>query len=425
MKFRNSSLLSARAIPESCVKVLISAGEASSDIHGARLLNAFREQLPLDVTLDAYGVGGPQLQAAGLRTVVDSRELMTMGFLEVILKLPKILKLLKRVVEAVRRDPPDVAILIDYPGFHFRLARSLKKLKKLNIPIVYYIPPKVWVWRKHRVQFLKKYFDKVLCIFPFEESVYRDLGFAVKYVGNPLLDELPLKLSRATARDQLGFTDTDRLLVLMPGSRESELDHHLDTMLSAAALAVPELLKAGYLRAGQKLKVLIPFPETADLAAVKLKVSRWSARGILAKELEWIVSQGNSAVCLVAADAGLIKSGTSTLEAGILNCPHVVVYRPNRTGIWIFRNIIRYKGFVGLVNLISGKIVPEILCEDVTPLNLSKNIFTLLTHSETRDQMLQGFKKLRTAIRNGDQSPSACVAEEVLEVVRRGRRECT
>ncbi|MEO5971672.1 MAG: lipid-A-disaccharide synthase, partial [Bdellovibrionia bacterium] len=199
--------------------VLISAGEASSDIHGAKLLNALRARLPAGTQLKTYGVGGPKLQSAGLRAVVDTRELMTMGFVEVLWRLPKIFRILKRVAEAAKQDPPDVAIVIDYPGFHFRLARQLKKLK---IPIVYYIPPKVWVWRKHRVRFLKSFFDKVLCIFPFEELVYRDLDLPVKYVGNPLLDELPLGLSRAAARAELALFDEDRVLVVMPGSRDSE-----------------------------------------------------------------------------------------------------------------------------------------------------------------------------------------------------------
>ncbi|MEO5968514.1 MAG: hypothetical protein ABIQ95_01195, partial [Bdellovibrionia bacterium] len=207
---------------------------------------------------------------------------------------------------------------------------------------------------------------------------------------------------------------------------DSELKYHLETMLSAAVLAVPELLESGYLKkvngVAEKLKVLIPFPETADLASAKLRVSRWSEKEKNPDKdhLELSVSHGNSAVSLIAADAGLIKSGTSTLEAGLLKCPHVVVYRPSRTGIWIYRNVMRYKGFVGLVNLISGKIVPEVLCEEVTPELLSKHVVMLLTHHETRKQMLEGFEKLRIGIRSGDRSPSAYAAEEVLAVARTG-----
>jgi len=367
------------------------------------------------MTLDAYGVGGPQLQAAGLRAVVDTRELMTMGFLEVLLKLPKIFRILKRVVRAAKLDRPDVAIVIDYPGFHFRLARGLRKL---GVPLVYYIPPKIWAWRQHRVRFLRKFFDRILCIFPFEEAVYRDLGVAVKYVGNPLMDELPLGLSRADARRALGLADEDVVLVVMPGSRESELNHHLECMLSAVALAAASGLSA-LIGVSTQLKVLVPFPETADLASAQRRVASWRERvgEALAGRLDLRISRGDSAVCLVAADAGLIKSGTSTLEAALLNCPHVVVYRPNRTGIWVYRKLVRYKGFVGLVNLIVGKIVPEVLCEDVIPSILSQHVVALLTNQGMRAQMFAGFESLRAVIRSGGRSPSASAAAEIFGVL--------
>ncbi len=403
------------------MKILISAAETSSDAHGAELLRNLKEQLPSHTELEVFGIGGPKLQAMGLRTIVDARELMAMGFVEILSLLPRIMRALRSLTQAARETRPDIAIVIDYPDFHFRLA---KRLKRLGIPLIYYIPPKVWVWRKKRINLLKDSFKKILCILPFEEEFYKKENISATYVGNPLMDELPFSLTRLEARTRLGLTPQDRVAVLMPGSRKSELKHHLELMLEAAILTAKDLRSTGFLGTQEKLKILMPFPTTSHFQVLKERVDRFMSFD----QQEWIdvrISQGNSHECLVAADAGLIKSGTSTLEAGLLKCPHSIVYKPGLTSQWIFKYLIRYQGPVGLVNLVAGwksgedYLVNEVLCENVTLETLKQEFISILTDPEKRKKQITGFEKLLLRMRNDSetQSPSRRAAQEILRCV--------
>jgi lipid-A-disaccharide synthase len=405
------------------LRVLISAAEASSDVHGAALVKALREQLPADEPLELIGIGGPKLQELGLKPIVDTRELLAMGFTEILGRLPRIFRAINEVVHEVRRFGPHVVILLDYPDFHFRLA---KKLSPLGIPLVYYIPPKVWAWRKHRVFFLKKFFTKVLCILPFEKEFYSHYGVSAQYVGNPLVDELPLDLSKKEAREKLGLSLKERVLILMPGSRPSELKRHLELMLDAARKSVSGLQEKRVLEKDQKLIVLVPFSHTSELEGLRQRVENWKQAQKIPLNIEIRLSQGNAGECLVAADAGLIKSGTSTLEAGLLRCPHVVVYKPSQTTAWIFRYLIRYRGPVGLVNLVSGwrpgheYLAREILCEEVTVESLKQEILNLMTDTEVRRRLADGFSKLRDIVMGEGQrlSPSVIAAQEIVQLIR-------
>lgn len=405
-------------------RVLISAAESSSDVHGAHLLAALKK---LEPNLEAYGIGGPKLQAEGLRIIVDARELLAMGFVEVLGHLPRIWSSLKKVTDEAVRQKPDVAVLMDYPDFHFRLAG---RLRNLQIPLVYYIPPKVWVWRKSRIHFLKKAFAKILCIFPFEESFYRAENIDAHYIGNPLLDELPLGLTREQARTRLGFLAEDKVLVLMPGSRKSEISGHLLLMLDAAYAAAQEFRNQGVLQKNQRLKVTLPFPATSHLAGLKAQVDGWIQTADKDSQdlMEIAVTQGNAAECMAAADAGLIKSGTSTLEAALMNCPHAVIYKPSQTTAWIFKNLIRYKGPVGLVNMAGGwnsgdpYIVPEILCEKVTVEALRSQILELFLNTETTRKMREGFDALRSKMKQ-EESPSLRAAKEILSLISQTRSQ--
>jgi lipid-A-disaccharide synthase len=410
------------------MKILISAAETSSDAHGAELLKAIRESVSQDqlIPVDAFGIGGPKLQAQGLRTIVDARELLAMGFTEIFSRLPRIFRALTQVTQAAIQEKPDVVVVIDYPDFHFRLA---KRLQRLSIPLVYYIPPKVWVWRKGRVHTLKKLFSRILCIFPFEETFYKDLNIPVKYVGNPLVDELPLKLTRKEAREKIALGQEDPAIVIMPGSRASELKQHLELFLDAVSQSLPRLKAFGLISEIKPLRVLMPFPLMTNLNQVQERIDR-KLSALQSPLWEVRVFQGNSAECMIAADAGLIKSGTSTLEAGLLRCPHSVVYKPSAVSHWIYKNLIRYKGPVGLVNLVAGwkpgddYVAREILCEEVTLPTLSTEIVDLMTSKEKREKLLHGFEKLRSAVfgKNEFLSPSRVAAQEILSMIEEKRR---
>lgn len=412
------------------MKILISAAETSSDAHAAELLESLREQLrERGEETHAFGIGGPKLQAAGQKQIVDARELLSMGFLEIASRLPKILASLSRVEKAALETKPDVAVLLDYPDFHFRLAR---RLNKQGIPIVYYIPPKVWAWRKGRVRFLKKFFSKILCIFPFEENFYRKENVPVKYVGNPLLDELPLELSKPEARAKLGISTTEKVLAVLPGSRPAELQRHLELFLDGAQMTAVKLLAAGEIGEHERLRVLVPFPATSEMQPLLDRIHAWEAdqKHLL---VQMRISQGDSAWAMLASDAGLIKSGTSTLEAALLQCPHIIVYKPNKVTEFLVRRVINYWGPIGLSNLVCGVErepfpIPELAGSTVTPQSLSNHLVQLLLPTPLAEKVkgvCEEVRRLMIVRENGSDlkiaSPSKVAAREIIEVADQSR----
>lgn len=387
------------------MKVFFSAAEASSDTHAAEALNRLRKLCSSrGVELDAFGIGGPKLRAAGLRAIIPAEDFLAMGFVEVVSRLPKIRKHLQLLGKSVAHEKPDAAILCDYPEFHFKLAR---RLKGKGFPLICYIPPKIWVWRKNRIQFLARYYDRVLSILPFEEEVYRGSEVAFRYVGNPLVDELPLGLSRETARSELGLDNDDQVLLLMVGSRPSEFKFHLETMIQAARLIAAQDLE-------KKLKICIPLPQTADETSFREALAKVPE----SSDLDVRISRGNAWTVMRAADAGIIKSGTSSLEAALLDCPHVVVYRAHPISEFIFRHVIRYQRSISLTNLVAAEVtdekaVAELILEDFTPEKMADEIGKLLG-SGSGDRvkaMHTRFQRIREVL--GSRSPSDIVAEEI------------
>ncbi len=410
------------------MKILISAAEASSDVHGAQLLRALRRKLG-DETVEAFGVGGPRLQAEGLRAVVDARSLLAMGFTEILGRLPGIFRALSTVAAAAAREKPDVAVVIDYPDFHFRLA---KRIQRLGIPVVYFIPPKVWVWRQGRVRILRDRFAQVLCILPFEDEFYRNHAVPVKYVGNPLVDELPLDLTLEKARDQLGLALDRTVVLLMPGSRPAELDHHLELMLEAVLETGRDLRRTRFLPPREKLVVLLPFSTSSELEPCRERAERWMSRTLDAhSHLELRSSQGDAHTAMAAADAGLIKSGTSTLEAALMGCPHAILYRSNLLSHLVFEKVVRrqYRGPIGLSNLIHGwsagseLLIREFIDREPRPRPLSRELTALLTDRARREQVLAGLRGVREKVLGppGTPSPSEVAADEVIRIARAGK----
>lgn len=386
------------------------------------MLKALRVQAPQGVLLQAWGTGGPLLIRAGLEAQVDSRKLLVMGFVEILSRFFVFKKALKTLESQAQERQPDLAIVVDYPDFHFRLVR---RLKKFGIPVFYYIPPKVWVWRKKRIFKIRDWFEKVFCIFPFEEKFYQQHGVSVQYVGNPLIDELPLQRSKAEARKILGLSPTSQVVTLMPGSRPAEIKQHLEVML----LGVVSYLQSQKQRMSalqeESLEVLIPLAETTDSHFVDLLFHEIQNKNPVLHDfiaqnsirIHWLVGQAMES--LKASDAGLIKSGTSTLEAALLGCPHAVVYRTHWTTAWIFKFLIRYHGPVSLVNLVAGggpdtkeRLVDEILLAEVTPPRLSQALVQLLNHPENQNKIKDGFSRLSEALQVNGESPSHRVARE-------------
>jgi len=404
------------------MKLFISAAEASSDAHGAAMLKALKT-LAGDEAVHAVGVGGPLLIQEGLSAAVDAREMLSMGLVEALGRLPRLFRALRELERVLEVEKPEVAVLIDYPEFHFRLA---KKLEASQVPAIYYIPPKVWVWRKGRIQFLKKFFKKVLSILPFEKEFYDQHRTPLTYVGNPLVDQLPFQLTREEARKQLSISVDQKVLVLLIGSRPAEIREHCSTFLDAALQVAVRLERQGKVHSGEKLRVNLPLPLTANFEEVKRKVQSWRELN-LGAPLEIQLTQGDSAIHLRAADVGMIKSGTSTLEAALLGCPHVIVYQPHWLSNWIFKLLVRYRGPVGLSNLVHSGIAdrPRVFKEFLTPAGdpvaIADEVFRIFTDSKRHAELLCACDQVKEIVFAPGGSPSLRAAEEVMALVKATR----
>jgi len=381
------------------LKLLVSAAETSADLHAAQVVAALRRKVP---NLRVFGIGGPALREQGLEAVAKAEDLAVMGSLEVISKFRVITAARRALLDLAQREKPELALLVDYPGFHFNVA---PKLRAMGVRIAYFIPPKIWVWRKGRVRQMKSWASKVFCILPFEAPLYREAGIPAEFVGSPLVEELPWQVSRAEARAHLGWGADEKVLAVLPGSRTSELANHVGPFLEAARLFA---VKQGY-------RVVVVLPETVELR-------HWKLSSVERVQVDWL--QGKAGWVLRAADLGLIKSGTATLEAAILECPMVVAYRPGQFTSWAVKNLLRYRGPVALANLYESgpltreKVVPEILHDEVTAQRLEQELTALARDPGLLDSMKNGLLRIRElALQSASATPSGeRVAEGLLEL---------
>jgi len=389
--------------------VLVSAAEASADLHAAQLVAAIRRRMP---NLELMGIGGKHLEGEGLRPVAHASDLAVMGSVEVLSRLATIRRAGRDLLAAAQAGRPDVAILVDYPGFHFRIG---PRLRAMGIPVVYFIPPKVWVWRRSRLQTMKSWVSRVLCILPFEPKIYEEAGIAAEFIGSPLIEELPVRMPREEARAHFGLDPDVRALAVLPGSRPSEMERHWRPFLDAAGTFCE--------RTGGKWVVLLPIAATLDMDHWSLQAEPWKRR--LPPAVEIRLTREGSGMALRAADLALVKSGTATLEAGVLECPLVVAYRPGKVTSFAVKHLLRYRGPVGLVNLFRGwkpgdaYLAPEVLHEEMTAERLSEELHALFSDRERLDRMRQDLRELREAMMsgaNGHGGPSDRAAASVIEV---------
>ncbi len=396
------------------MKIFVSAAETSSDAHLAEIVRSLKEKSP---TIDFFGLAGPKLRALGVRPIARSEDLLAMGFTEVLGKIPKVFSILKKLEAACRAEKPDCVIVSDYPEFHFRLARHLKDLQ---IPSIYFIPPKVWAWRESRLQFLKEHFSRILTIFPFEGTIYEKSGIPSRFVGNPLLDELPLSMAQSDARIKLGIANAgSKIVVLMPGSRPSELKCHWKPMLQASVILSSKMAE----KSKSPIEFVVPLPQTSVNAEAQLKSELAEVPGALSLRIRFVL--GESGIALRAADAGLVKSGTSTLEAALLGCPQVVIYHASKISQWIFKYIVRYKRPIALANLVpewkEGDVrrVPELILENFTPEKMAEELFPLIQDTPARSKMLESYRVIEATLRPKQGGrPRDAAADEILNFLK-------
>lgn len=366
------------------VRILISAGEASGEMYGAQLIDALRSQLSADI--EFFGVGGEKMRSAGCDTVVDAKDLAVVGITEILSHLPKIWRLFHHLVEECDRRRPDLAIVIDSPAFNWRVARQMKKR---GIPVVYYVCPQFWAWRQGRVKLLRKYVDKALVIFPFEEKFYRDRGVDTEFVGHPLAELSRPKVLRTEYATRFELDPGKQWITLMPGSRRKEVRMNLPAILQAA------------LRLGGNYEFLMPVAPTLD----EEFFAQFLAHAREVRERIHLVPEALSA--LAHSRAGIVASGTATVEAALMELPFVMVYRVTALTYLLGRSTVKVPYFA-MVNLIAGeRVVSELVQQDFTPENVVEDLKRILPDGEPRTTMLQCLRSVKERLKGSNHSGRA------------------
>lgn len=361
--------------------IAIVAGEASGDMLGAALVRALRARWP---QLQFHGIAGPRMQAEGVRSHFPMETLAVRGYVEVLKSLREILAIRSGLRKLLLESPPDLFIGVDAPDFNLGLEA---KLKAARIPTVHYVSPSVWAWRSGRIPSIGRSVDRMLVLFPFEETIYRKAGIPVSYVGHPLADELPLSPDPGEARAQLRLGAGALAVALLPGSRASELELHADLLIETARRLQAQR---------PELRFIVPLAtrETREHFEARLYA-------LGAGELPVEMLFGHARLALQACDAAIVASGTATLEAALARCPMVITYRLNPL---TYRMVMRKAllPYFGLPNILSGEfVVPELLQDEATPANLAQALGNLLDSPDARARMRAHFARLHESLACG------------------------
>ena len=365
------------------LKFFIIAGEPSGDLHGANLIRAIKK---LNNYSSFMGHGGFLMEEEGMRIIEHCNNLSVMGFKEVIKQLPKFLKIMNSTIELVEKSKPDRIILIDYPGFNLRFA---KRVSYLKIPITYFILPQAWAWKSKRVEIIKKYVNQSFSIFPFEKDWYNLKGLKTKFFGHPFIENQHVDENRMQFFKRHNLNHKNRILVLLPGSRQQEIDKHWPIFVKTVVL-----LKKEY----PLLQIIV-----AKSNNVKIPISDPTFK-----------IEKNSKKAIIAADVAIVASGTATLECAVENTPMVVCYKFSLFNWIIARYLVKVK-YSSIVNLIGEKrIVPELLQSKMTPENIKTNLIKLIEEkSDTRTKMQKELNQVKSKL--GSPGVYNKIAEEILK----------
>jgi lipid-A-disaccharide synthase len=356
-------------------RVMIVAGEASGDLHGGNLVQAMRK---IDPEIRFYGVGGGNLKEAGAELIADAADMAVVGLTEVVSKLGMILKVMAQLKASLKKDKPDLVILIDYPDFNLPIAKAAKKY---GIKVFYYISPQVWAWRRGRIGKIKKVVDKMAVILPFEADLYKEAGVDVTFVGHPLLDVVRTKYSRKEALSRFNLCEDVTTVGILPGSRESEVTRLLPVMLRAAEIIEKKI---------RPVQFVLPLAATLDLAFVSKIIARHSVPvRLIPNEVYDVIG---------CADIAMVASGTATLETALMETPMVIIYKVSAPSYYVGKMVIDVD-HIGLVNIIAGKtVVPELIQFDASQEKIAAEVMDILA-TEGRMESIKGeLKKIRNML---------------------------
>ncbi len=366
-------------------KLFIIAGEASGDIHASNLISALRRK---DDNIQIEGFGGERMRNAGAKIHVGLDRLSIVGFVEVIKHLPTIKHNFDIAKKQILRQNPDVVVLVDFPGFNLRMA---KWAKSKGFKVYYYVAPQVWAWAKGRIEQMKKYIDELFVLLPFEEDFFKKNGIDAKYVGHPILEEIDDFEVESNFLSKYKIPTDRKLIAVLPGSRVSEIENHMPTIVSVMKKNQDKF----FLIAGRKSLKQNISKHLGDLQNVKIMF-------------------GETYKIMNVADAGIIKSGTSTLEAALLELPQVVFYKVNYISYVIAKRLIKGVKYASLVNLILDKeTVKELLQHDFNTLELDKQL-SLLLEKDFSQRILTDYSQIKQTLRK-EKYASEIIADYILE----------
>jgi lipid-A-disaccharide synthase len=357
------------------LRVMISAGEASGEMYGAELLAALRELSGGPV--ECFGMGGERMREAGCELVVDARDVAVVGLFEVLSRLPGLFRQFHKLLAEVDRQRPDVAVLIDFPDWNFRLA---KQLHRRGIPVVYYVSPQLWAWRKGRLKLVQRDVSEMLVIIPFEREFYAQNGVQVEFVGHPLSELESPKVSREDFAAGGGLDASRTWIALLPGSRRKELRLNLPAMLGAAK------------RLGTEFEYLMPVASTLDKDWVRAQIA------LCAQDVD-VKLTSDARASLLHSRVGVVASGTATVEAALIGTPFVMVYRLAWLTWVLGRHLVKLPHY-GMVNLVAGReVVPELIQDGFTPESVERELLALLEDGPARRHMTEALAEVRGMLR--------------------------
>jgi lipid-A-disaccharide synthase len=386
------------------VRIAVVAGEPSGDLLASHLIAALKAQLP---EAEFFGIGGPKMMAQGFDSWYPMDTLSVHGYVEALKHYRQIVGVRNSLKKRLLADPPDVFIGVDAPDFNLGLEKALKSQ---GIRSIHYVSPSIWAWRGGRLKDIVRSVDQLICLFPFEPALYQGQGIDVAYVGHPLADMIPPTINRLAVREKLGIAPSAKVIALLPGSRNAELEFMAETYLLAAK-GINEQ------RPGTLFLVPLATRET------RLKFESALYRLDLT-ELPIRLMFGHAQDALGAADVALVASGTATLEAALMKCPMVIAYKMARLSWWIMKRM-SYLPYVGLPNVLAGRfVVPEFLQDAATPEALSAALLDLLDDKQARDEMETEFSRQHQVLRlNTAERAAAAVLAGINRLSRRSADE--
>ncbi|MBI5454451.1 MAG: lipid-A-disaccharide synthase [Deltaproteobacteria bacterium] len=374
-------------------RIFIVCGEESGDLHGSSLISALRS---LNPGIEFAGMGGERMRRLGLKGP-DSKEVSVVGAIEVIGKLPKIWDTFKTLKAMLSAERFDCVVLIDFPDFNLKIA---KEAKRLGVPVIYYISPQVWAWRKGRVKTIASLVDKMLVVFPFEVPIYKKAGVDVEYVGHPLLDVVDSGIDKAASRKSLGLRASSTVVALLPGSRTGEIERLLLPMLKAGEIIAKGLK--------ERPSFVIPAANSIDDGLLD--------RYLKGAPIDVKVVRNSMHAALRAADAAIVASGTATLETALIGSPMVIIYRMAPVSYAIAKALVGVKD-VGLPNIVAGKrIVAELIQNEATPERIAEETLAILNDERRRASIEAAYNDVRKSL--GGKGAAERAAKAVLAAIR-------